>query len=152
MHGQEVFLGFFTETFFKGLDVLHEVHRLVVSDIVKPIGAVAGGGIRGVSAPVVVGFGDFGDDAVDAFHDIVDVGEISFHVAMVEYIDRPVFQNGLGEQEQSHVGAAPGAVYSKEPESRAMKIEQAAVRVGHEFVGFLAGGVQGDRVIHVVVD
>ena len=32
------------------------------------------------------------------------------------------------------------------------RIEQAAVTVGHEFVGFFGGGVQGNRVIDVVMD
>jgi hypothetical protein len=95
----------------------------------------------GVSAPVVVGFGDFGDDSVDAFHDIVDVGEVSFHLAMVEDVDGPIFQDGLGKQEEGHVRTSPGTVDGEEPETGAVQVIEAAVAVGHELVGFFSGSI-----------
>jgi len=38
---------------------------------------------------------------------IVDMGEIPVHPAMVKKLDRPALDNGLGEQENRHVGPAP---------------------------------------------
>ena len=99
-----------------------------------------------------IGFGCFVDDSKHAFHDVINVGEIPFHFSVVEDIDGAVFQDGLGKQEEGHVRATPRAVDGEKPETRAVKPEEAAVAVGHEFIGFLAGGIEGNRVVHIVVD
>jgi hypothetical protein len=46
--------------------------------------------------------------ALDAFDDVVDVGEVPCHPAVVVDLDGPAFEHGLGELEQRHVRAAPG--------------------------------------------
>jgi hypothetical protein len=84
--------------------------------------------------------------ADDAFDDIVDVGEVALHVAVVEDVDRPAFEDRLGEQEQRHVGPAPRAVDGEEEQARARDAEQVTVGVREEFVRLFAGRVQTHRV------
>lgn len=52
-------------------------------------------------------------DPDDAFNDVVDVGEVAFHLAVVEQGNRLAGQNGPAEQERGHVGTTPGPVDRK---------------------------------------
>jgi hypothetical protein len=45
------------------------------------------------------------------------MGEIPAHPAMVKELDRPALDDGLGEQENRHVGPAPGPVDREEPQA-----------------------------------
>jgi hypothetical protein len=40
---------------FQHLDVVHQLHRLIVADVVEPVGRAAGGGVRGVACPSGLG-------------------------------------------------------------------------------------------------
>ena len=87
------------------------------------------------------------DDADYRFDDVVDVGEVAFHVAVVVQVDRVAVQDGAGEGEQRHVGPAPGAVHGEEAQAGGRDAEQVRVAVRHQLVGALGGGVQADRMV-----
>ena len=50
----------------------------------------------------------------DAFDDVIDVGEVAFAFAVVEYLDGLAGFKLVGEAEVGHVGAAGGAIDGKE--------------------------------------
>ena len=106
-------------------------------------------GLVGVKAGV--GLGGVIEHADHAFDDVVHIGEVTLHLAVVEHVDRPAFERGLGEQEQRHVRAPPGAIHGEEAQARGRQAEQVAVGVGHQLVGFLGGGVHADGVVHRIV-
>ena len=89
--------------------------------------------------------------AHDAFDDVVDVGEVADHPAIVEDLDRLAGQDAAREPEERHVGAAPRAVHGEETEPGARQPKSVRVRVRHQLVGLLRGGVERDRVVDVVV-
>ncbi len=86
----------------------------------------------------------------NAFHNIIDIGEIADHVAVVEYLDGLVVEDGFGEKKQSHVGTAPGTVNGEEAQAGGGKAEQVAVSMGHQFVAFLCGGIQTDGMVDII--
>ncbi len=50
------------------------------------------------------------EHAYHTFDDVVDVGEVANHVAVVVNIDGRVFQYAFGEFKQRHIGAAPWSI------------------------------------------
>src|SRR3569623_1574588 len=54
---QHVLLGLLAEALFDDLDVTHQLHRLIVADVIEPIRRVAAGGVGRVAAPVGIGYG-----------------------------------------------------------------------------------------------
>ena len=129
-----------------------ELDGRVVADVVDAVrrGARAGIGRRGV--PVRIRRGHAVGHAHDALDDVVDVREVAAHPAVVEDVDGFSGEDGLGEQEQGHVGAAPGAVDGEEPQAGRRQPVEVGIGVGHQLVGLLGGGVERDGVVHDVVD
>src|SRR5690606_36141907 len=56
-----------------------------------------------------------------------------------------------GELDRRHVRSPPGPVDGEEAQAGAGNAEQVTVGVGHQLVGLLGGGVEGQRVVDVVV-
>ena len=92
---------------------------------------------------------------VEAAHhhldDVVDVGEIPLHPALVEHLDRLPGQDRPGEQHRRNVGPAPGSVHGEKAQAGGGQAIEVAVGVGHQLVGFLRGGIQADRMVHGVL-
>jgi len=86
-----------------------------------------------------------------AFYYVVDVGEASFVLAVVEDFNRFAGEYCLGEQEQRHVRAAPGAVDGEESEARVRDVIEVGITVGHLFVGLFCCRVQTHRVFGALV-
>ena len=86
-----------------------------------------------------------------AFDDIVDIGKIAHHPAVVEHRDRRALHDAIGKLEQRHVRPSPRPVDGEEPEPGARNAEQMRIAVRHQFVGLLGRRVKRDRMIHVVV-
>ncbi len=124
----------------------------MVADVVEAIGRRAGRRIRVFPGPGGIGLRDSVQDPQHTLDDVVDVGEVSAVLPVIEDGDRLARKDGAGEFEQGHVRPAPGAVYGEEAQSRGGQSVQVAVGVGHQLVGLFAGGVQAQRVVHIVVD
>ena len=72
------------------------------------VDAGGGGGYGGLAAvPVGGALGRVVDHAEHGFDDVVDIGEVAFHVAVVVEVDGVAVEDGAGEGEQRHVGAGP---------------------------------------------
>src|SRR5713226_5067082 len=81
--------------------------------------------------------------AYNAFDDIVNISEIAFMVAVIEHIDRAPFEYCAREQEQSHIGPAPGAVYGEESQTRGRQTKCARIAVRHQLIRPCGRGVEG---------
>jgi len=69
----------------------------VIADVEQTVGRIARRGVRPLGQISRIGVGTTVEHAHDAFDDVVDVGEIALHVAVVVNVDRPTFEDGLGE-------------------------------------------------------
>jgi len=107
---QHVFFGLFAQAIFQYFDVTQQRAGIVVSDVVEAIGRLAGGGIRIITAPFRIRFGDLVQGTDHAFDDVVDIGEIPFVIAIVEDVDGFTGENVAGKHKQGHVRPAPGAI------------------------------------------
>ena len=81
-------------------------------------------------------------------NDVVDVGEIPLHAAVVEHLDRIAGHDRSGKEHGGHVGPSPGPVNREEAQARRRQAVKMAVRVRHQLIGFLAGGIETHRVVH----
>ena len=137
--------GFLAQGFLQCGYQVEDGDGVAVADVVDTGGGGGDGGLAAV--PVGGALGGMVDHADYRFGDIVDVGKVAFHVAVVVEVDGVSVEDGAGEGEQGHVGPAPGAVDGKEAEAGRRDAEQVRVAVRHQFVGALGGGVQADRVV-----
>ena len=100
------------------MNEIYELHGVVVADVVDFIGGFGAAGVGMFTAPIRVALGRMVDDAYDSFDDVVDVGEISLHLAVVVDVDGAIFQNRFGKEKKRHVRASPGAVDGKKAQTR----------------------------------
>ena len=108
---------------------------MVVADVVDFVGW------QRESVFAVFLFGGVLHHSDDAFDDVIDVGEVAFAFAVVEYLDGLAGFELVGEAEVGHVGAAGGAIDGKEAQPCAGDVVEFAVGVGHELVALFGGGV-----------
>ena len=151
LHGQHLNPGLAAEPLLEYLDIMHELDRLVVPDIIETKRGIAGGRIRRRRRPAIGRSRRAVDHAHHPFHDVVDVGEVAHHAPMVEDLDGGAFQDPLGEQKQGHVRTSPRPIDREEPQTRTRQAKQVGIAVRHELVGTLAGRVQGHRVSDAIV-
>ena len=55
----------------------------------------------------------------DTFDDVIDVGKIAFHPALIEYRDRLTGEYFPGEAEIRHVGPSPWTVHGEKTQAGA---------------------------------
>src|SRR5690554_8059225 len=151
LHGQQVLLGLFADPLFDDLDKPGQLHRVIAANVVDAVRPLAGARVRLGTAPVFVGLGDVIQRTDDTLYNIVDVGEITLVMAVVEHINRFARQDLLGEDKQRHIRPAPGTVHGKEPQAGGGQVVQLAVGVSHQLIGLLGGRVQAQGVIYVVM-
>src|SRR6201996_8425944 len=84
--------------------------------------------------------------------DVIDMGKIAAHFAVIEKLDRPAFDDRLGEHENRHVRASPRPVNGKKPQTGDRQAIKMAIGVGHQFVGLFCRGIKTDGMIGLVVD
>ena len=90
-----------------------------------------------------------GDDAAD---DIVDIGKIAPHLAMVEQGQRLAGVEGLGENPHRHVGPAPWPIDGEEAQAGQRQAIEAGITFAQQLVGLLCRGIERERVIDPVLD
>ena len=79
------------------LDEGHQFDGLVVADVLDAERGVAGTGVGLAVVVIGVGRGDVVEYAHGAFGDVVDVGEVALHLAVVENVDGAAFGERAGE-------------------------------------------------------
>ena len=108
----------------KGGDVVQKILWRAAADIVDGVGRQR----EAVFTSLLLGCALH--DAEDAFDDVVDVGEVALHVAVVEDLDRAALGERVGGGEVKHVRAACGSVDCEEAEAGGRDIVELAVAVG----------------------
>src|SRR5262249_47194881 len=115
---------------------------LVIADVVQPI--------RGIRFSTAGRWGDF-HNPHHALYDVIDVGEVPQHLAVIEDFDWLSLDDGLDELEQCHVRPPPGAVHRKETQPGKRQAVKMGIHMSHELVALLGGGIQAYRMINVVL-
>ena len=90
-------------------------------------------------------------DADDAFHDVIDEGEVALAVAVVEDLDGFAGAELVGKTEVGHVWTSGGAIDGEEAQTSGGDIVEFAVGVCQQFVALLRCGVEADGVVNLVV-
>ena len=78
---------------------------MAATDVVNLVGHVVG---------ALGGIGHMVQRVDGAFSDVVDVGKVADHVAVVEHLDRFALGDCTGEEHGRHVRTSPRAVYGEE--------------------------------------
>ena len=86
-----------------------------------------------------------------SFHDVIDVGEVTLTVAVVEDLDDIALHEFIGETEVGHVGTASRTIDGEETEAGGGDVIELAVSMGQQFVALLRGGIKRHGVIDLVV-
>ena len=133
------------EFLLEDVDKVQQVLGLAAADVVD--------GIRGDGQAVLADllFRGLAHHPDDAFHDVIDIGEIAAAVAVVVDLDGLALEQLVREAEIGHVRAAGGAVDGEEAKARGRDVVQLGIAVGEEFVALLGRRIQADRIIHPVV-
>ena len=155
LHGHELLVGLEVvvrgeyagadEFLLEDIDKLQQVLGLAAADVVD--------GIRRDGQAVLAGllFRGFAHDPDDAFHDVIDIGEIPSAVAVVVDLDGLTFQQFVRESEIGHIWTPGRTVDGEEAEARGRDIVKLGIAVGEELVAFLGSRIQAHRIIHPVV-
>ena len=123
-------------------DKVHQLYRVAAADVVHLVGHA----IRAFR-------GDW--HVVERMHaalgDVVDIGEVADHVAVVGHLDGLALRDGAGKEHRAHVGPPPRAVNRKVAQSRHRDAVKLRVGMRHQFVALLARRIQTNRVVDLVV-
>ena len=127
------------------LDEVQKVLRVAVADVVYGVGR------NGQAVLSVFLFRGALHHPQDALHNVIYIGEVPLAVAVVEDLDGLALAQLVGKAEIGHVRPAGGTVDGEEPQTGGGDIVELGVGVGHELVALFGGGIEGDRVIHLVL-
>ncbi|VXA81567.1 hypothetical protein AERO8C_120094 [Aeromonas veronii] len=150
LHRQHPLDGGFADGLFQRLDKIEQPYRLAVTDIEDAVGGCALGRALLAGVPIGIGAGRLIGDGEDPRDDVIYVGEVAAESAVVVHIDRLTREDGASELDDGHVGPPPGAVDGKEAQPCGGQAIERRVGVGHQLATLLGGGVEGDRVIHLL--
>ena len=87
---------------------------------------------------------------LDTSNDIVDVGKIPIHVAVVVNLDGFPLADFIGKFKIGHIGPAKRTIDRKETQSCCRNPIKMTIGIGHKFVGFFRCRIQTDRMIHII--
>lgn len=126
----------------------HEVQKIlrgVVADVIYLVrrnrkAVLAGLLLRGMS-----------HDTHNSLHDVIDIGEVAFTVAVVEDLDGLPFHELVRETEICHIRTSCRAVNSEEPQSCGRYVVEFRIGVRHQFVALFRRGIEAYRIVHLVV-
>ena len=133
------------EFLLEDVDKVQQVLGLAAADVVD--------GIRGDGQAVLAGplFRGLAHHPDDAFHDVVDIGEIAAAVAVVVDLDGLALEQFVREAEIGHVRTPGGTVDGEETEARGRDIVKLGIAVGEELIALLGGRIQAHGIVHPVV-
>ena len=155
LHGYQFLVGFEVVVFGENTGaeefLLEDVYE--AEEVFRPSAAdvIYGVGWEGKAVFAVFLFRRSLHDADDAFHNVIDVGEIPFAVAVVEDLDGAAGPQFIGESEVGHVRPSGRAVDGEEAEACGGNVVEFGIAVGQEFVRFLGSRIEGDGMVHFVI-
>ena len=151
LHRKELLAGLAPCRLLDARDVVHQPCGGRVADVVDAVGRRGGGRVGRPGVPPGIALRDDVRDAHYPLDDVVDVGEVAPHVAVVEDLDGAVVEYGVHEEEGRHVGTSPRPVDGEEAQPRGRQSVQLGVGVRHQLVALLGGGIQAHRMGYAVV-
>ena len=83
-------------------------------------------------------------------NDIVDIGEIPLHDAIVENRNGFPRQDTFREYVKRHIRPSPGAVNGEKPQAGRRNPVKMAVAMSHQLAGLFGRGIQRDWIVHPV--
>ena len=133
------------EFLLEDIDKVQQVLGLATADVVDSI--------RRDGKPVLAGLllRGFAHDPDDAFHDVIDIGEIPTAVAVVVDLDGLTFQQFVRESEIGHVRTPGRTVNGEEAQTRGRDVVKLGIAVGEKLVALLGRRIQAHRIIHPVI-
>lgn len=155
LHGYQFLVGFEVVAFREDTGtekfLLEDVYE--TEEVFRPSAAdiIYGVGREGKAVFAVFLFRRSLHDTDDAFHNVIDVGEVSFAVSVVEDLDGAAGPQFIGESEVGHVRPSGRAVDGEETEACGGNVVEFGIAVGQEFVRFLGSRIEGDGMVHFVV-
>lgn len=130
------------------LENRHEIQKILRRVIADVIYLVRGN--RKSVLPVLLLRGML-HDTHNSLHDVIDIGEVAFAVAVVEDLDSLAFTKFVGEAEIRHVWTAGRTIDRKETETCGRDIVELRIGMGHELVALLGRGIEAHRIVHLVI-
>ena len=112
---------------------------------------IHGIGWHGQAVVAPLALGGTSHHADDAFHDVIDIGEVAAAVAVVVDLYGLATEQAVGEAKVGHVGPSGGAIDGEEAQAGGGYVVELAVAVGHKLVALLGGGIEAHGVVHAVV-
>ena len=146
LHGDKFFVGFevvvlgentgVEEFFLKDLDEVEEAFGLTSADVINGIGR------DGETILTEFALRCTFHDTEDALDDIIDVGEVTTAITVVEDLDGVTLEEFISEAEVCHIGTTGRTIDGEETETRGRNVVEFAVAVGKEFVALLGGCIE----------
>ena len=134
LHGDELLVGFEIvvgwehtcgdEFFLENGDEVQQILGRVVADVVNLVGRNR----QTVFADLL--FWRMLHDAHDALYNVINIGEVSFAVSIVENLDGLSFAQLVGEAEVRHVGTTGGAIDGEESQTSAWDVVELRIAMG----------------------
>lgn len=149
--GKEFLDGLLAQALLQNLDIAHEENGVPVADVIDPVRGGADRRIGGLGIPIGGGDGGLVEEADQALHDVVDIGEVPDELSLAKDRDGLLLHDQVGELEEGHVGPAPGSIDREESEPGYRKTVDVGIAVSHHLVGLLRGGVERDRMLRRMV-
>src|SRR5262249_8521596 len=97
---QEVLLRAAAQAFLEHLDVPQQLDGPIVANVVNAIGGPTGPRVGSITGPFGIRRGGLGQNPHDPLDDVVDVGEVPLHPALVEDVDGLAVEDRLREEEE----------------------------------------------------
>lgn len=139
LHWQELLLRRLADGLFQHLNEVHELLRLVVADVVDLVAVAKLIRLRRIAEHVL-----------DARDDVVNIGEVTVHIAVVVDLDGLASADLVGELEVRHIRTAERSVDREEAQPRRRNPVEMAVGVRHELIRLLRRRIETDRMVDIV--
>lgn len=139
LHGQELLLRRLADGLFQHLNEVHELLRLVVADVVDL-----------VAVTEIIRLGWIAEHVLDARDDVVDIGEVAVHIAVIVDLDGLTLADLVGELEVRHIRATERPVNREEAQPRRWNAVEMAVGVRHELIRLLRRRIEADWMVDIV--
>ena len=131
------------------LQDVHEVQQLLGLAATYVIHGI---GRHGQAVVARLALGGALHHADDAFHDVIDIGEVAAAVAVVIDLYGLATEQAVGKAKVGHVGPSGGAIDGEEAQAGGGYVVELAVAVGHELVALLGGGIEAHGIVHPIVN
>lgn len=70
---------------------------------------------------------------------------------MIENLDGPVVQNGIGKEKHGHIGPSPRSIDRKKAQTYGLDAIEVAVGISHQLIALLRGRIKADGMVHLVL-